>query len=105
MDDNIAEMETHPAPCENDDKCLEQNTQRSLMDHFTAIEQRIETTPAYQIYGSIVRISGFLLEATGLNASVGMLCYVVMTPKQLIPAEVIGFANQKTYLMAYQETL
>lgn len=80
-------------------------THPDLIDYLKSIEERIEATSAYMIFGNIVRISGFLLEATGLNASVGMLCYVVMSPHQLIPAEVIGFSNQKTYLMAYQETL
>src|SRR3989338_805121 len=86
----------------NDDGNLysPQITHPELIDYLKTIEQRIETTPAYMIFGNIVRISGFLLEATGLNASVGMLCYVVMSPHQLIPAEVIGFSNQKTFLMA-----
>lgn len=75
-----------------------------LNAHFTNITDRVDKVNAYKIHGTIIRISGFLLEATGLNAAVGMLCHVV-TPQRQIPAEVIGFSNQKTYLMAYQDTL
>ncbi len=82
---------------------MNQSTQ-TLATHFANIEQRIDTALAYKIYGTIIRISGFLLEATGLKASVGMLC-AVTTSMQTIHAEVIGFANQKTYLMAHHDTL
>lgn len=75
-----------------------------IESHFSSISDRIDTALSCKIYGTIVRISGFLLEATGLNASVGVLCHVI-TKEHYILAEVIGFSNQTTYLMAYHETL
>jgi flagellum-specific ATP synthase len=75
-----------------------------LNAYLTTIAERVDNVHSYKVHGTIIRISGFLLEATGLNAAVGMLCYVA-TPQRQIPAEVIGFSNQKTYLMAYQDTL
>jgi flagellum-specific ATP synthase len=76
----------------------------SLDQHLNTIEQRLSVSPAYKIYGTVTRISGFLLEATGLKATVGTIC-IVHTPVKLIQAEVIGFSHQTTYLMAYHDTL
>ena len=79
-------------------------TTKTLASHFSAISERLDDALAHRIYGTIVRISGFLLEATGLNASIGMLCKVIAPDRQIL-AEVIGFSNDKTYLMAYHDTL
>lgn len=76
----------------------------SLTAQLHLISQRADEIPLYKIYGTVMRISGFLLEATGLKASVGMLC-AVHTTKGTIHAEVIGFAHQKTYLMTHHDTL
>lgn len=75
-----------------------------IASHLEQIEQRIDKVPAYKVYGTIVRITGYLLEAVGLHTAVGELCEVIM-PDRVIQAEVIGFANQHTYLMAYHDTL
>lgn len=79
-------------------------TTDTLTARITQIEQRIDTALASKVYGTIIRISGFLLEASGLKASVGMLC-TVTTSTRTIHAEVIGFANQTTYLMSHHDTL
>lgn len=56
------------------------------------------------IYGTIVRISGFMLEAVGLSVSVGTICKIrIEASKLTILTEVIGFSNELTYLMAYEE--
>lgn len=53
----------------------------------------------FDISGRIVRISGFLIEAVGLNAKIGSLCQVGND----ILAEVIGFKNDITFLMTSDE--
>lgn len=56
------------------------------------------------VYGTIVRISGFMLEAVGLNVAVGSICKICIAISQItILTEVIGFSNEITLLMAYEE--
>ncbi|MGQ3891081.1 FliI/YscN family ATPase [Legionella sp. CNM-4043-24] len=55
-------------------------------------------------YGTVVRISGFMLEAAGLHVSVGTVCRIYLTGSDRnVMAEVIGFSDDCTYLMAYEE--
>lgn len=68
------------------------------------ILDNIEQVQDTLVYGTIVRISGFMLEAVGLSVSVGTICKICIEASQLtILTEVIGFSNEITYLMAYEE--
>lgn len=68
-----------------------------LIDNVEHVEDTI-------IYGTIVRISGFMLEAVGLSVSVGTICKIRIEASNVtILTEVIGFSNELTYLMAYEE--
>src|SRR5690606_8422755 len=53
---------------------------------------------------SIVRISGSKLEAAGISVPMGTICAVVISPVKSINAEVIGFSESVTYLMAIEDT-
>lgn len=56
------------------------------------------------IYGTVVRISGFMLEAVGLHVSVGTVCRIdIPAASRSVLSEVIGFSDDVTYLMAYEE--
>src|SRR5699024_3013136 len=60
--------------------------------------------PRLQREGRIIRATGLVLEAVGLNLSVGAACQIY-TPHAAQPwsdAEVVGFANGITYLMPLQ---
>ncbi len=73
----------------------------TLHAYFTQLEQTIATTNDLVMIGKVVRVSGFLLEAIGLKASVSSVCRVFSARnKTSLLAEVIGFANDSTYLMA-----
>ncbi|WP_440055646.1 flagellar protein export ATPase FliI [Pseudoalteromonas sp. T1lg65] len=50
------------------------------------------------VAGSLTRVVGLTLEATGLNASVGSLCKIE-TQNGFVDAEVIGFNQNTLYLM------
>src|SRR5690625_178825 len=67
-------------------------------------QQRIAHAPRLQREGRIIRATGLVLEAVGLNLSVGAACQIY-TPHAAQPwsdAEVVGFANGITYLMPLQ---
>lgn len=55
--------------------------------------------------GKVKSIVGMMLEATGLIASVGEICYIKSNDntKPDIMAEVVGFKNDKILLMVYSE--
>ncbi len=51
------------------------------------------------VYGSLVRVSGIVLEAAGIRAPVGSLCEVQMPGLPSVPAEVVGFSGDRAFLM------
>jgi flagellum-specific ATP synthase len=53
--------------------------------------------------GTLTRLVGLTLEALGLNVSVGSHCQVLLPKGRLLDAEVVGFADDKTYLMPVQK--
>ncbi|MBI2791110.1 MAG: FliI/YscN family ATPase [Gammaproteobacteria bacterium] len=57
----------------------------------------------FVVSGKVHRISGFLIEATGLKAKIGSLCQVWCSDEVQIIAEVIGFQADITYLMTSED--
>lgn len=53
--------------------------------------------------GRLTRMVGLTLEAVGLNVSVGNQCRVVMPNGTTVETEVVGFSEDKTYLMPVQK--
>lgn len=53
--------------------------------------------------GRVTRMIGLTLEAVGLSASVGHQCRVQLSGGQSVEAEVVGFADDKTFLMPIQK--
>jgi flagellum-specific ATP synthase len=71
---------------------------------FGDISNRLEALEDIVIYGTITRISGFMIEACGLKTPVGATCQITVNNTTLnVLAEVIGFSGDMTYLMAYTE--
>lgn len=70
----------------------------SLTDRFKhfRLQQPVEVEP--EARGYLTRSVGMTLEAVGLRVSVGDQCQVIMNHAS-IEAEVVGFANEKIYLM------
>lgn len=55
-----------------------------------------------QAQGRLTRLVGMTLEAVGLNVSIGHQCEVITADGRQIEAEVVGFAQEKIYLMPIQ---
>ncbi len=52
-----------------------------------------------ELRGTLTRLAGLVLEATGVRASVGSQCLVRSGGQPAVLAEVVGFANDRAYLM------
>ena len=63
--------------------------------------QLFQTPP--HVEGRLTRMVGLTLEAVGLNVSVGRQCKVILPNNKAIEAEVVGFHDEKTYLMPVQK--
>jgi flagellum-specific ATP synthase len=61
--------------------------------------RRAEQVPPPAVEGHLTRMIGLTLEAAGCQAAVGNYCDVVASDGSTIEAEVVGFANDRLYLM------
>jgi flagellum-specific ATP synthase len=76
----------------------------TLKERLSELVESVDAARDTQVSGTITRISGFMLEALGLRISVGSICSVyIESTKRSLFTEVIGFSNDVTYLMAYEE--
>ena len=58
-----------------------------------------EAPQSLDIEGSLVRVTGLVLEAAGVRAPVGAVCEVHCEGQPPVLAEVVGFAHDRAYLM------
>src|SRR5579871_1606121 len=61
--------------------------------------RRVQQTPPPAIEGSLIRMVGLTLEATGCQASIGDYCDVITRDGARVESEVVGFAGDRLYLM------
>ena len=61
--------------------------------------RRAEQTPPPPVEGSLTRMVGLTLEATGCQASIGDYCDVITTDGFRVASEVVGFSGDRLYLM------
>jgi len=52
-----------------------------------------------EVGGTLTRLTGLVLEATGIRVPVGSQCLVSMKSQEPVLAEVVGFSNERTFLM------
>lgn len=66
--------------------------------------QRVRATEALEARGTLTRLTGLVLEASGLRVPIGAQCTVGMKGQSPIVAEVVGFSNDRAYLMPAGDT-
>jgi flagellum-specific ATP synthase len=71
-----------------------------LVSRLESLSKNVDHQVSYTISGTITRISGMKLEATGIAVPIGTLCRIIVSEQCTVNAEVIGFADDITYLMA-----
>jgi flagellum-specific ATP synthase len=68
--------------------------------HYLANLSDFAATPVpLAVHGTLVRVAGLVLEAAGIRVPVGSLCEVMMEGQPPVPAEVVGFAGDRAFLM------
>ena len=61
--------------------------------------ERVGPGTCLERQGSLTRLAGLVLEASGLRVPVGSQCLIQTPKKEPVLAEVVGFSNDRTYLM------
>jgi flagellum-specific ATP synthase len=71
---------------------------------WASLHQAIQKGETIRRYGRVNQLIGLVIEATGPMAAVGDMCHILSEGKEgAIPAEVVGFRNQKILLMPLGE--
>lgn len=68
------------------------------------MRSQISSKDRFKITGKLSRIIGLTLEAVGVRAPIGSYCLVETAKGKTIKAEVVGFADERTYLMPINPT-
>lgn len=61
--------------------------------------KRVNTGCSLEVRGTLTRLTGLVLEATGIRVPVGSQCLVSMKSQTPVLAEVVGFSNDRAFLM------
>jgi len=61
--------------------------------------KRVATGNSLEVRGTLTRLNGLVLEASGIHAPVGSQCLVTMKAQTPVLAEVVGFSDEKVFLM------
>lgn len=69
----------------------------------TPYKEAIAKAEPLKVYGKVVEITGIIIKATGLKASIGESCKIFSDNDFSIDAEVVGFRDGKVLLMAIGE--
>ena len=61
--------------------------------------KQVEDAPVLECRGTLTRLAGLVLEASGLRVPVGSQCLVTSGARAPVLAEVVGFSNDRAFLM------
>ncbi|MES2878837.1 MAG: flagellar protein export ATPase FliI [Pseudomonadota bacterium] len=61
--------------------------------------KRVNTGCTLEMRGTLTRLTGLVLEASGIRVPVGSQCLVSMKSQTPVLAEVVGFSNERAFLM------
>ncbi len=76
------------------------NETSSKWSHFLdEAHQRVNTGSTLEVRGTLTRLTGLVLEASGIRVPVGSQCLVSMKSQPPVLAEVVGFSNDRAFLM------
>lgn len=75
------------------------STITQLKDMLRVGSERVNQPMPLHSHGTLTRLTGLVLEASGLRVPVGSQCHLQMPGGEPILAEVVGFAGDKAFLM------
>ncbi len=62
-------------------------------------QDQLKGQESIQCFGRITRVAGLVMEATGLKLAIGSPCHIPLTSGHRLDAEVVGFGNERLFLM------
>jgi flagellum-specific ATP synthase len=65
----------------------------------TDANKRVSSGSGLEVRGTLTRLAGLVLEATGIRVPVGSQCLVSMKSQAPVLTEVVGFSNERAFLM------
>ena len=74
-------------------------TDERFCEYLTQHKHQLEAVSSLVVEGRLTRMIGMTLEAVGCNVNIGERCQIETNTGQLEDAEVVGFADDKMYLM------
>lgn len=74
-----------------------------IKNHFRRTSNIIEDNQSIILTGTITQISGMKIEASGISIPLGTVCKILVSKNVSVNAEVIGFSEKSTYLMATED--
>ena len=72
---------------------------KTLSDRLLKYQQSVPIKVSPEISGSLTRVVGLTLEAVGCPMTLGERCLIEVRNGRLVEAEVVGFAEERVYLM------
>lgn len=70
------------------------------LQHFVQLgRERVNQPQPLHSHGTLTRLTGLVLEASGLRVPVGSQCHLQMPGQEPVLAEVVGFAGDRAFLM------
>ena len=65
--------------------------------------QVVRDRSPWVVRGRLTRVAGLVLEATGMRLAIGASCYITLPSGQQVEAEVVGFHDERLFLMPVAE--
>ncbi len=72
---------------------------------FAKVSASLTAESTLEVRGTLTRLTGLVLEASGLKVPVGSQCVVSQARKAPVLAEVVGFSSDRAYLMPAGDVL
>lgn len=72
---------------------------KGWLDSIAQHERQMMTLPASRRYGRLARVTGLVMEVTGLALPIGTRCLVARADGERVEGEVVGFSDRLLYLM------
>ncbi|HQV31933.1 MAG TPA: flagellar protein export ATPase FliI [Calditrichia bacterium] len=77
----------------------------TLIRHLENYQAHLDSVEPMRIDGRVSQIKGLVVEATAREATIGDVCHIDIQPRGHITAEVVGFQDERVWLMPLGETV
>ena len=78
---------------------LQTEASNKWADYLSGVRQSVEYDSTLEVRGTLTRLTGLVLEASGIRVPVGSQCVVTMKSRPSVLAEVVGFSGDRAFLM------